>query len=175
MFKKWTVFLTYGYIEEAVTWEVDAAHLNKISVSSTWNILYKNLIVSFFLNIFVFALKRFTSCLKQPQSSVAFVHLHNDSLFLQRTNNTRRTYNISLFKLKNWIFSRKLPIFDIFLFIVVYFFVSHIVNQQLIIQMPLKKERKFFVTLCFYHDTSYCQLLWMLARVKSISKVERGN
>ena len=114
--------------------KIHAAHLNKIGVCSTWTKnLYKNLIVSFFLNIFVFALKRFTSCLKQSQSSVAFVHLHNDSLFLQRTNNTRRTYNISLFKLKNWIFSRKLPIFDIFLFVVVYFLVSHIVNQQLII------------------------------------------
>ena len=81
--------------------KIDAAHLNKISVSSTLIVSCKNLIVSFVFNIFVFALKMFTSCLKQSQSSVAFVHLDDDSLILQRTNNTRRTYNISFFKLKN--------------------------------------------------------------------------
>ena len=132
MFKKWTVFLTYGWIEEAVTWEDTCSSLKQNQCFFYWNGFVQKFDWFLISNVFVFTLKIFTRYLQQPQFCVTFVHLDKDSLILQRTNNTRQTQYI-IFKLKNWIFSRKLVIFDIFIFIVVYFFVAHIADQRLII------------------------------------------
>ena len=95
LFKKWTVFLTCGWIEEAVTWEDTCSSLKQNQCFFYLNGFVQKFDCFLISNIFVFALKIFTRYLQQPQFCVTFVHLDKDSLILQRTNNTRRTHNIS--------------------------------------------------------------------------------
>ena len=95
LFKKWIVFLTYGWIEEVVTWEDTCSSLKQNQCFFYLIRFVQRFDWFVFLNIFVFALKILTSYLQQSQFCVTFVHLNNDSLILKRTNNTRRTNNIS--------------------------------------------------------------------------------
>ena len=95
LLKKWNVFLTYGWIEEAVTWEDTCSPLKQNQCFFYLIRFAQNFDWFVFLNIFVFALKTFTSYLQKSQFCVTFVHLDNGSLILQRTTNIWRTHNIS--------------------------------------------------------------------------------
>ena len=126
-----------------------------------------------FLNIFVFVIKIFTSYLQQWQFSVTFVHLDNGSLILQRTNNTRRTHNISF---SSWKVEFLKEIGDFWYFHIYSGLLScDSLCQSASNYLNATEERNVFVKFYFYHDTSYCPLLWMFASVKSLSKTERGN
>ena len=95
LFKKWTVFLTYEWIEEAATWKDSWSSLKQNQCFFYFIRFVQKFEWFVFLNIFVFPLKIFTSYLRQSRFWVTFVHADNGSLILQRTNNTRRTHNIS--------------------------------------------------------------------------------
>ena len=133
MFKKWTVFLTYEWIQEVVTWKDTCSSLKQNQCFFYLIRFVQKFEWFVFLNIFVFVLKIFTSYLRQSQFCVTFARADNDNLILQRTNNTRRIHKIYHFQAKKLNFFKEIGDFWYFIFIVVYFFVTHFVHLGLII------------------------------------------